>query len=308
MRFRLLNIMKTVSISIRKLFVIASLLLLLIGGYWLWTYLTSPTGSQKVNFIAAQSQKFKSGNLNFTVYRAETGVSEDVIYHLHGRNMDDSIWNDDTYFTSLVQSYWQKSSTKPPTVVVVSYGNVWLLTPKNSKAESGLMDDFVARLPEIESKTGKPRNRILLGESMGGLNVLILGLSHPQLFSRVASLCPRVYLDSPFSDLSTLRAAAKRTGADPKIGFGILQLAKTYISNEDEWNAISPIKLIERANAQYPKLYVSCGLYDNYGNFEGTEALAKIAASKGVKTIWHPLYGGHCAIDISSLADFLAKE
>lgn len=300
--------MKQITISTKTLFIVASLLLLLIGGYWLWTYFTSPSGSQKVSFIPAQAQKFTSGNLNFTVYRAETGVSEDVIYHLHGRNMDDSIWNDDTYYTSLVQSSWQKSSTKPPTVVVVSYGNVWLLTPKNSKTESGLMDDFVARLPEIESKTGKPRNRILLGESMGGLNVLILGLSHPNLFSKVASLCPGVYIDSPFSDFSTMRASAKRTGADPKIAFGILQMAKTYVSNEEEWNSISPIKLIERADDKYPELYLSCGLYDKYGNFEGTDALANIAIKRGVKTKWHPLYGGHCAIDIASLADFLAAN
>jgi len=300
--------MKQITISKKKLFIIAFFLLLLIGGYWLWTYFTSPTGSQKVNFVAAQSQKFTSGNLNFTVYRAENGVSEDVIYHLHGRNMDDSIWNDDTYFTSLVQSYWQKSATKPPTVVVVSYGNVWLLTPKNSTEASGLMDDFVARLPEIEAKIGKPRNRILLGESMGGLNVLILGLSHPDLFSKVASLCPGVYVDSPFSDLSTMRESMKRTGADPKIAFGILQMAKTYVSNEEEWNSISPIKLIERADDKYPELYLSCGLYDKYGNFEGTETLANIAIKKGVKTKWHPLYGGHCAIDVASLADFLAAN
>jgi Putative esterase len=297
--------MKTITISIRKLFIISFLFFLLIGGYFVWKYVTSPTGDQKVIFNAAQSQYFTSGNLNYTIYRAENGVSDDVIYHLHGRNLDGSIWNDDTYFTSLVQAYWQRFSIKPPTVVVVSYGSAWLLTPKNSKTESGLMDDFIARLPEIESKIGKPRNRILLGESMGGLNVLILGLSRPEMFSKVASLCPGVYLDSPFADFLTLKAAAKRTGADPKIGFGVLQMAKTYVSNNEEWEAISPIKLIERANKQYPELYLSCGLYDNYGNFEGTETLANIAASKGVKTIWHPIYGGHCAIDTASLADFL---
>jgi Putative esterase len=297
--------MRTITVSIRKIFVIASLFLLLIGGYWVFKYITSPNGEQKVTFAPAKPESHTSGNLNYTIYRAENGVSDDIIYHLHGRNLDGSVWNDDTYFTSLVQSYWQKSSIKPPTVVVVSYGPVWLLTPKNSKVESGLMDDFIARLPEIESKIGKPRIRILLGESMGGLNVLILGLRHPEMFSKVASLCPGVYLDSPFSDFSTLKAAAQRTGADPKIGFGILQMAKTYVSNSEEWEAISPIKLIERANKQYPELYLSCGLYDNYGNFEGTEALANIAASKGVKTIWHPIYGGHCAIDTASLADFL---
>ncbi|HEY0049531.1 MAG TPA: alpha/beta hydrolase-fold protein, partial [Pyrinomonadaceae bacterium] len=243
-----------------------------------------------------------------TVYRAENGVSDDVIYHLHGRNLDASVWNDDTYFTSQLQAFWQRLSIKPPTVVVVSYGPVWLLTPKNSREESGLLDDFINRLPEIESKIGKPKRRILLGESMGGLNVLIAGLSRPEMFSKVASLCPGVYLESPLSDYSTMRAGIKRTGADPKIIYGVTQLAKRYVSSSEEWKAISPISLIERADQNYPELYLSCGLYDRYGNFEGTEALADIALKKGVKTVWHPLYGGHCAIDIASLAGFLVAD
>ncbi len=293
----------------KKKFLIFSLLLiavLSIGGYLAWGYFTSPTGEQKVIFTPAHPQHFTAGNLNYTIYRAANGVGDEVIYHLHGRNLDTSIWNDDTYFTSLLQAYWQRSSIKPPTVVVVSYGPVWLLTPKNSLDESGLLDEFIARLPEIESKVGTPSSRILLGESMGGLNVLILGLSHHELFSKIASLCPGVYLESPFSDDSTQREAMKRTGADPKIIFGVTQLAKKYVSNAEEWNAINPISLIKRANQSYPELYLSCGLYDKYGNFEGTEALANLALKRGVKTKWHPLYGGHCAIDIASLADFLA--
>jgi lipopolysaccharide export system protein LptC len=119
------------------------LIVLLIAGYLTWNYLTSPTGDQKVIFTPAHPQHFTSGNLNYTIYQAENGVSEDINYHLHGRNLDASIWDDDTYFTSLVQVYWQKSAIKPPTVVVVSYGPVWLLTPKNSKVENGLLDDFI---------------------------------------------------------------------------------------------------------------------------------------------------------------------
>lgn len=294
----------------RKLLKFSSLLLvfLLIAGYVTWNNFTSRTGNQEVIFTPANPQHFTAGNLNYTIYRAENGVSDDVIYHLHARNLDASIWNDNTYFTSLVQAHWQKSSIKPPTVVVVSYGPVWLLTPKNSQVESGLLDDFITRLPEIESKVGKPSRRILLGESMGGLNVLILGLSHSERFSKIASLCPGVYLESPFSDYSTQRAAMKRTGADPKVIFGVTQLVKKYVSNNEEWKTINPISLIERADQTYPELYLSCGLYDKYGNFEGTEALANLAIRRGVKTRWHPLYGGHCAIDITSLADFLASS
>jgi pimeloyl-ACP methyl ester carboxylesterase len=297
--------MKTMNISIRKIKTFCAFLVALLCIYLIWGKLTKPYGVQKVSFTPSKSETFTKGKLSFTVYRASSGVNEDVIYHFHGRKLDHTIWNDDTYYTSLIQSHWQKSKVKPPTVVLISYGPDWLLTPKNAKAESGLMDDFLSNLPYIESKIGQPKNRILLGESMGGLNVLILGLSHPEMFSRIASLCPGVYLDSPFSDFDTIKAAIKRTGADPKVALGIYLMAKRYVSNEQEWNKISPIALIKKANTDYPELYLSCGLYDKFGNFEGTEALVNIANSKGVETQWHPLYGGHCAIDIKSVADFL---
>jgi hypothetical protein len=297
--------MKSITISIKKIKFFCIFLLALLSIYLIWGKLTSPWGVQKVSFISSKSETFTKGNLSFSIYRANIGVNEDIIYHFHGRNLDNTIWNDDTYFTSLIQSHWQKSKVKPPTVVLISYGPEWLLTPKNSNDESGLMDDFIANLPFIESKIGKPKNRILVGESMGGLNVLIIGLSHPELFSRVASLCPGVYLDSPFSNFDKIEAAMKRTGADPKVALGVYLMAKKYVSNEEEWKKISPIELIKKANIEYPELYLSCGLYDKFGNYEGTEALVNIANSKGVKTQWHPLYGGHCAIDINSLADFL---
>ena len=300
--------MKSITISIKKITILSVSVVLLISIYFIYAKLTSPSGAQKVTFTRSKSENFTKGKLSFTVYTASSGVNEDIIYHFHGRNLDNTIWNDDTYFTSLIQSQWQKLNIKPPTVVVVSYGPEWLLTPKNLKEKSGLMDDFISNLPFIESKTGKPKNRILLGESMGGLNVLILGLSHPELFSKVASLCPGVYLDSPFSDFEKLRSAVKRTGADPKIAFGIYTMARTYVSNEEEWKEISPIELMQKANNNYPELYLSCGLYDKFGNYEGSEYLANVANSKGIKTSWHPLYGGHCAIDISSLADFLITK
>jgi hypothetical protein len=112
----------------RLVFSFLLIALILICGYLTWSHLTSPAGNQKVIFTPANLRHFTAGNLNYTIYRAENGVSDDVIYHLHGRNLDASIWNDDTYFTSQIQAYWQRSSIKPPTVVVVSYGPVWLLS------------------------------------------------------------------------------------------------------------------------------------------------------------------------------------
>ena len=283
------------------------LTLLIVAGYFAWTQLTARQGNQQVSFIPASKICHVSARLKYCIYRAKSGTNEDVVYHLHGRNLDEQIWNDDTYWTSMVQTSWQQAKVMPPTVVVVSYGPTWLLVPKGKKQDSGLLEEFMAMLPVLDKKTGAPKRRMLLGESMGGLNVLIAGLTYPQRFAKIASLCPGVYATSPFSSLSTIKATLRRTGGDPKIGFGIWLMAKNHIANEWEWKRISPLELMKSANARYPALYLSNGLYDAYGNFEGSKMLADKAAQRGVSVEWHPLYGGHCAIDVSSLARFLVS-
>lgn len=282
--------------------------LLLLGLLWFgWTELTKTRGDQKVAFQPATRECGSEGPLRYCVYRAVGGVNGDIVYHLHGRGLDERIWNDDTYLTAMLQARWQVAGAPPPTVVTLSYGPRWLLTPKGRMADSGLLDDMMRRLPAIEAKVGSPRRRMLLGESMGGLNVLIAGLSYPDNFAKVAALCPGVYVDSPFAKLSTLVAAAQRTGANPKIAFGIRAMATTYAADDAEWRRVSPIELIKRATPAYPALYLSCGLYDNYGNFEGSERLASMARQRGVQTEWRPLYGGHCVTDVNSVGDFLLK-
>ncbi len=270
-----------------------------------WSRLTRPWGAQAVDFRPAAETCDVSGELHYCVYRAAQGNNGDVLYHLHGRNLDERIWNDNTYLTALLQAHWQDRGALPPTVVTLSYGSSWLLTPRGERSESGLLEDLMGRLPNIESRTGVPQRRLLMGESMGGLNVLIAGLSEPRSFNKIAALCPGVYVDSPFGSLTTMRAGIERTGANPKMAFGIWLLARKYIANEAEWRRISPLSLIERAGPDFPALYLSNGLYDAYGNYEGTRLLAERATERGVRTEWRPLYGGHCATDIASLASFL---
>ena len=272
-----------------------------------WTRLTRTPGVQRVSFVAAEQACGTAGPLRYCAYQAKAGSNGDIVYHLHARNMDEQVWNDDSYLTAMLQAEWRRSGALPPTVVTLSYGPTWILTPRGQKPDSGLLDDLMARLPEIEAKLGRPRRRLLLGESMGGLNVLVAGLSYPARFQKVAALCPGVYAISPFAPLSTMRAAMERTGASPKAALAIWLMARKYLANDAEWSRISPLSLIRQANPQYPALYLSNGLYDKYGNFEGTQALAEIAREKGVSTEWRPLYGGHCATDIASLASFLAS-
>jgi pimeloyl-ACP methyl ester carboxylesterase len=251
----------------------------------------------------------QEGQLRYCVHRAASGVNGDVVYHLHGRNLDAQVWNDPTYFTALLQAHWQNAGLLPPRVISLSYGPVWLLASKGQAGSSGLLDTIWRDIGAIEARVGAPRRRLLMGESMGGLNSLVLGLSQPQHFDKVAALCPAVYTASPFTPLSQVLEAIARTGADPRIVFGIWQLAREHVANADEWSRFSPLSLIESARVEPMRfsLYLSAGLHDRYGLYEGTEQLARRAAQRGVPTAWHPLYGGHCAIDVVSLGNFLAR-
>ena len=219
------------------------------------------------------------------------------------------VWNDPTYFTALLQAHWQNTGLLPPTVISLSYGPVWLLASKGHAGSSGLLDTIWRDISAIEARVGPPKRRLLMGESMGGLNSLVLGLSQPQHFDKVAALCPAVYRESPFTPLSQILEGITRTGADPRIVFGIWQLSREYVANAEEWSRFSPLALIESASVPQTRLslYLSAGLYDRYGLFEGTERLAQRAAQRGVPTDWHPLHGGHCAIDVVSLGTFLVR-
>jgi S-formylglutathione hydrolase FrmB len=141
---------------------------------------------------------------------------------------------------------------------------------------------------------------------MGGFNSLSLALHSPGVFKKVASLCPVLYSDSLFSGISSIKKVLERTGADPRTLLGIRALGMTYVANEEEWWKTSPLSVLQRINARaLPQIYLSCGLYDKYGNYEGVEMFAKQALAKGAKLIWRPLYGGHCVVDFISLSDFL---
>lgn len=292
-----------------KAAVLTLMLLLAAAAAWAWQQVSRPWGAQAVNFMPAQQACGQEGALRYCVYRASGGVNGDVLYHLHGRNLEAEIWNDPTYYTAMVQAYWQSAGRLPPTVVSLSYGPVWLLAPKGQAPHSGLLESIGPHIAAIEARLGPPRRRLLMGESMGGLNSLVLGLNQPLRFDKVAALCPNVYLDSPFAPFGQIRQAIQRTGADPRTVLGIWKLARGYVANEEEWRRMSPLALIE-ADALLqarPSLYLSGGLYDRYGLYEGIEKLARRAAQRGLPTEWHPLYGGHCAIDVASLGAFLLR-
>lgn len=65
-----------------------------------------------------------------------------------------------------------------------------------------------------------PHRRLLMGESMGGLNVPVAGLSYPSKFAKVATLCPGVYASSPFGRSPTFRLRWRAPAPIPSSRWG----------------------------------------------------------------------------------------
>jgi S-formylglutathione hydrolase FrmB len=288
-------------------------LVFLVGAYLGWVKLTSPWGDQVVHYQPSSESCFSGGTAvkwKYCLHTAPQGTNGAVAYFLHGRGHDEKMWNDDTFYTAMIQKFWADHGTKPPLIVSLSFGRDWILAPKGKAEKSGLLDVFMNELiPDAERRIGSPpRYRVVFGESMGGLNSLIAGMNRPDFFQKVLSLCSPIYKVSAFSGFGTFRDFLTRSGADPRVIFGIRLLGLQYAADEQEWNKISPYELLKKSNPRkLPELYVSDGLYDKYGIYEGGEAFAEMAKAKGIPLIWRPLYGGHCAIDITSAAEFLGS-
>lgn len=268
--------------------------LLISCGYGAWSYVTSKKGDQRVDYRPAlkecSASKIAGWPVHYCIYSANAGSNGGIAYFLHGRNLDENSWNDDTFYTAQIQHYWSEHNVIPPKGVSVSIGPSWLLAPKGSQAKTGLLELLTQTvIPEIESKTGKPRYRAVFGESMGGTNSLIAGLATKGVFQKVASLCPGIYKESPFSSLQKISEFLHRTGADPKAIFGIILLAKQYASDDREWEKISPYHLIQKIDINSaPEIYLSCGLYDKYVNYEGSQSFAETAKARKIKIQWLP--------------------
>jgi pimeloyl-ACP methyl ester carboxylesterase len=278
------------------------LLLVLVG------YLTSPYGSQRVTYTPAAKECLEGGTNSpwkACIYQAPQGTNGEIAYYFHGKDRDEQSWNDDTYFTTQIQKYWEQKRIVPPIVVSVSYGRFWLLAPKGAGSHTGLLESFLDEvIPTIEQKIGEPKSRIIAGTSMGGLNALIAGLRAPERFRKIVTMCPPIFSVTPFSGWSAIKEFFYRTGANPKSIVAVFGLARRYATNDAEWDLIAPLKLLAESDPKKtPEIYLTSGLYDRYGIFEGAEKFAKRAEERHFRLQWRPVYGNHCALDITSLAE-----
>ncbi len=244
---------------------------------------------------------------SYCITTTDGSRNRDLLYHFHGKGLNEKTWTETDYFTGMVRTEWARQRVEPPAVISISFGPIWLLVEKNTSEASGLFEVFTkVVMPTVEkSLKGFSGRRLLVGESMGGFNATQVALKGKG-FAKVAILCPPMASFSPFSPQADIDKYIATTKAKPALVKEILELSHYYLPEEADWKITSPLDLARsRLNVKSPALYVSCGLYDEYGFFTGAEAFAALGASRGARVEWRPVYGGHCATDAVSLAAFL---
>ncbi len=240
---------------------------------------------------------------SFCVNRAAGSKSADVVYHLHGRHGAATWWNDSSYYSGEVNRLWAERGVEPPIVVGVSFGPVWLLVGELGRVFAEVVVPRVER--ELRHPVGR---RMVVGESMGGVNALLVGLKSKQLFTRVAALCAPLPTVAPFSSASQLIAYVDRSKTSWRRAATLLALARTYYPSNEFWRENNPVPLAGAYSAEEggPAFYLSCGQRDEWGCLEGNEVVRRALERSGAAVEWHLTAGGHCDVDTSSLATFLS--
>lgn len=163
-------------------------------------------------------------------------------------------------------------------------------------------------IPTVEGALAQPpTRRDLVGASMGGVNALILAHRQPDLFHRVAALCPPIAALSPYAGIGEVRAAVERSSTTWPRAAMLIVMGRHLFGDEDAWSRHDPIGLATSV-LDPPALYLSCGARDSWGCMDGSRALVYTYRARELPIHWVPRPGGHCDVESESLAMFLSSE
>jgi S-formylglutathione hydrolase FrmB len=233
---------------------------------------------------------------------------------MHGAGGDAEAWKKDS-LAEILTPTWNKLKYQAPIVITVSFGPSWLLADVKSTRQPAYLQNFFDEImPSLEKKIeGGVGKRMIMGFSMGGYNGAELALRAPNLFDRVALMCPGVSVLDPFMSASALEKAIKKMPKTTKPDYvrGIAGWVREVFGNRKDWTRHNPMVLVKAAKRLKPSFFVSCSKDDEYGLFEGAKVFEKIAAKKTRAEFFAIESGGHCAETPQSwaaVAKFLAGK
>ncbi len=192
-----------------------------------------------------------------------------VLYLLHGAGSDESSWSESGKVNLILDNLMADGKLKP-LVVVMPYGYAY---PPGSPSAGGpdamkrqragfnrdLIEDVIPLVQASYRVYTDREHRAIAGLSLGGGQALGAGLSHPELFSRVAGFSPAL-------------------GAVTSEQAGALDF-KALVADS------------KKVNAQYKLVWVGCGTDDTL--YKSVQAFSEMLDASGVKHTFQSTGGAH---------------
>lgn len=272
----------------------------------------NPDAVQKLSFDHSCGASAAGGvAYRYCIDRPLSGADDsNVLLFLHGLNANEETWSS---FGAQIPEFGQ-AAAHLPTVISVSFGPAWVLAQDTHGRAPGYYDVFVMSvLPAVEAKlNARVQHRILMGQSMGGFNALQLLARAPQLFEKVALMCPAFSELNPFSNNQQIANYLKaHPEVDPALVQRIRSLALSVFANQKEYANHDPLFLAETLGPQSPRLFIAAGDRDPFGFYQSSAAFAKRARTQGASVVWQPIAGGgHCQFSpaaLTALDQFLSR-
>lgn len=242
----------------------------------------------------------------YCVSKTPGSQSRDVLYALHGGG-----GNSDSWGRNPLRQIWEREHFDAPTVIEVSFGRFWILTPALGTQESGLLEALTEKImPELEARyLAQPIGaRKLYGFSMGGSNSAMLSIFKPELFKTVVLRSPAIPGISPHATEAEFEAYSKRSGISVDSIKGLSAFLTDLLPSNEAYEMYAPLPAGARLlGPQTPRMYISLGKKDQAYYFGGQE-FAHLAKTKGVNLTVEVLENGdHFGVNPEAIAKFLMQ-
>lgn len=250
------------------------------------------------------AETLKGASFKYCYKNQDVIHSKDIVFFLHGLEGNEKTWFTQPYGTAALEKIWNHWGYHPA-VVTVSFGDVWLLVDNSRYKLLPYFEKVV--VPFLENKVGYSGQgrRLLIGQSMGGLNASIASLKLPGLFKKVALLCPAITNIGPYSSPKAIQDYITRTNADTTHVQKMLSLSKQVFEDQADWYRHDPLHLIKKYEGLKSKYFISTGVIDEYGFQEGAEIFKILSNRYHFRTKFIPAPGVHCDFDRLLAASFI---
>jgi enterochelin esterase-like enzyme len=213
---------------------------------------------------------------------AGKGAKLPVLYALHGLFEGPDFW-DRRGLSTIAASLFKDQSIPEFIVVAVDGGDSFFVNGPQGAYEDLVTRDLISEVEGTLPVAPGPRNRALLGVSMGGYAALRIAFTKPDLFAAVA----------------THSAMLLEAIPNKEEGAGRWQMAAFHSAFGDPidaglWAHSDPLRLADGANPRTtPALYFDCGAQDRYGLFHGNEDLHRRLEARGIAHSFSLYPGDH---------------